>query len=547
MKNPERSIATDATRRKVLKAGSAALAVAASGPRWAWAQTPKRGGTLRISSGGDPPDFDLHQSPTYLTQHVGSPCYSTLMRADPKDYNRLLPDLAEKADVSADGKSVTFQLREGVVFHNGMPLTAEDVAYSLERIRNPPKGNVSPRKGLLGNVEAIEARGARTVVVKLAQPQADFLFLVSNPFNVIMPKKIAEPLDAQGQGMKRQIVGTGPFRLTQAVNGQIYELTRFDKYFGAAPFLDKIQFFPIKGEIERSVALQGKRIDACYFFPNESVLATLRKVPGMTVLRRPTPTFINVIPNAQRKPFDDPRVREALSLALDRDAFIKTVGPLAGAFFHSMGLMPTGSPYSLSAAEVKQFGGYDTLPGLGGNLAANRQRAMTLLEQAGVPKGFKVAIPTRSDVPAFRDAAINVAGQLKTIGLDATVDIRDAGAFYAIETKGDFQVVVHSVGMGGSTPDQILGEGYTSYGGRNYGQWKDEALDDFYRQQSREPDPTKRGELIKQFQLAFLKTYYQINLAWVGYGAAYWNTVQGWAALPDLYANMQFDKVWLDA
>ena len=547
MKNPERSIATDATRRKVLKAGSAALAVAASGPRWAWAQTPKRGGTLRVSSGGDPPDFDLHQSPTYLSQHVGAPCYSTLMRADPKDYNRLLPDLAEKADVSADGKAVTFQLREGVVFHNGMPLTAEDVAYSLERIRNPPKGNVSPRKGLLGNVEAIEARGARTVVVKLAQPQADFLFLVSNPFNVIVPKKVAEPLDAQGQGMKRQIVGTGPFRLTQAVNGQIYELTRFDKYFGAAPFLDKIQFFPIKGEIERSVALQGKRIDASYFFPNESVLATLRKVPGMTVLRRPTPTFINVIPNAQRKPFDDPRVREALSLALDREAFIKTVGPLAGAFFHSMGLMPPSSPYSLSVAEVKQFGGYDTLPGLGGNLAANRQRAMTLLEQAGVPKGFKVVVPTRGDVPAFRDAAINVAGQLKTIGLDATVDIRDAGAFYAIETKGDFQVVVHSVGMGGSTPDQILGEGYTSYGGRNYGQWKDEVLDNVYRQQSGELDPKKRGELIKQFQLAFLKTYYQINLAWVGYGAAYWNTVQGWTALPDLYANMQCDKVWLDA
>ncbi|MBI3054540.1 MAG: ABC transporter substrate-binding protein, partial [Betaproteobacteria bacterium] len=144
MKNPDRSIATDATRRKVLKAGSAALAVAASGPRWAWAQTPKRGGTLRVSSGGDPPDFDLHQTATYLTQHAGAPCYSTLMRADPKDYNRLLPDLAEKADVSADGKAVTFQLREGVVFHNGMPLTAEDVAYSLERIRNPAKGNVSP-------------------------------------------------------------------------------------------------------------------------------------------------------------------------------------------------------------------------------------------------------------------------------------------------------------------------------------------------------------------------------------------------------------------
>jgi peptide/nickel transport system substrate-binding protein len=546
MKRVNKSVDKHALRRTLLKVAGGALAVVAGMPPGARAQTPKRGGTLRLSNGGDPPDFDMHQTATYLTQFLCAPCYSNLMRADPKDYNRLLPDLAEKADVSADGKSVTFLLRENVVFHNGMPLTAEDVVYSLERIRNPAKGIVSPRKGLLGNVESMEARGARTVVIRLAQPQPDFLFLVSNPFNVIVPKKVAEPLDAQGVGMKRQIIGTGPFRLSQSVDGQIYELTRFDKYFGPAPLLDKIQMFPIKGEVERSAALQGKRIDACFFFPNESVLATLRKVNGMTVLRRPTPTFINLIPNAQRKPFDDPRVREALSLALDRDSFTKTVGPLSGAFFHSLGLMPPGSPYSLSAAEVKQFGGYDTIPGLGGDLAANRERAILLLEQAGVPKGFKVVIPTRSDVPAFRDAAINIAAQLKTVGLDVTVDIRDAGAFYAIEAKGDFQILVHSVALGGSTADQILGEGYTSYGGRNYGQWKDDALDKLYSQQSKELDARKRGDLIKQFQLNFLKTHYQINLAWVGYGAAHWNTVQGWNALPDLYANMHLGQVWID-
>ena len=546
MKRVNKSVDKHALRRTLLKVAGGALAVVAGMPPGAHAQSPKRGGTLRLSNGGDPPDFDMHQTATYLTQFLCAPCYSSLMRADPKDYNRLLPDLAEKADVSADGKSVTFLLRENVVFHNGMPLTAEDVVYSLERIRNPAKGIVSPRKGLLGNVESMEARGARTVVIRLAQPQPDFLFLVSNPFNVIVPKKVAEPLDAQGVGMKRQIIGTGPFRLSQSVDGQIYELTRFEKYFGPAPLLDKIQMFPIKGEVERSAALQGKRIDACFFFPNESVLATLRKVNGMTVLRRPTPTFINLIPNAQRKPFDDPRVREALSLALDRDSFTKTVGPLSGAFFHSLGLMPPGSPYSLSAAEVKQFGGYDTIPGLGGDLAANRERAILLLEQAGVPKGFKVVIPTRSDVPAFRDAAINIAAQLKTVGLDVTVDIRDAGAFYAIEAKGDFQILVHSVALGGSTADQILGEGYTSYGGRNYGQWKDDALDKLYSQQSKELDARKRGDLIKQFQLNFLKTHYQINLAWVGYGAAHWNTVQGWNALPDLYANMHLGQVWID-
>ena len=243
------------------------------------------------------------------------------------------------------------------------------------------------------------------MVIRLTEPQPDFLFMVSNPYNVIVPKKVSEPLDAQGQGMKRQIVGTGPFRLTQAIDGQIYELSRFDSYFGEKAYLDKIQFFPIKGEVERGAALQGKRIDAGFFFPNEAVLATLRKVPGITELRRPTPTFVNLIPNVQRKPFDDIRVREALSLAVDREAFIKTVGPLAGAFYHSIGLMPPGSPYSLSAEQIKQFGGYDTLPGLGGNVAANRQRAISLLEQAGVPKDFKIVIITArrpAGVPRFR-------------------------------------------------------------------------------------------------------------------------------------------------
>jgi len=535
------------TRRKVLAAGGSALAATVASPRLSFAQTPKRGGTLRISNGGDPPDFDLHQTATYLTHFVGAPCYSTLLRIDPNAHNKLLPDLAEKYDISADGKTISFQLRGGVTFHNGMPLTADDVVFSLDRIRRPPAGIVSPRKGLLGNVAGVSAQGTRTVVVTLVQPQLDFPFLISNPYNVILPKKVAEPLDAQGSGMKRQIVGTGPFRLTRAVDGQIYEMERFDKYFGRAAYLDKLQFFPIKGEIERSVALQGGRIDACFFFPNESVLANLRKVPSITALRRPTPTFINLIPNVTMKPFDDARVREAISLAIDRDAFIKTVGPLAGAFFHSKGLMLPDSPYSLSNDEIKQFGGYDTLPGLGGNVAANRQKAMTLLAQAGVPKGFKIAMPTRGDVPAFRDASINVAAQLKTIGLDATVDIRDAGAFYALENKGEFQLIAHSVALSGSLPDQILGEGYTSFGGRNYGHWKDDAIDNLFRAQSRESDPQKRKELIRQFQLTFLKSYYQINLAWVGYGAAYSKSMKGWIALPDLYANMQMDNVWLDS
>lgn len=532
-------------RRTILKAGAGGLAAAAL-PTFALAQAPKKGGTLRLSSGGDPPTLDMHQSATYLTEFIGSPCYSTLLRIDPTDINKLVPDLAEKYEISSDGLSVTFYLHNGAEFHNGAPVTAEDVAFSLDRIRKPPKGIVSPRKGLLGNIKAVDAKDAHTIVVHLLAPQADFPFLVSNPYNVIVPKKVVQPLDASGQGMKRTVVGSGPFKLAQAVDGQIYEFVRNEKYFGQKAYLDKIQMFPIKGEVERAAALQGGRIHGCFFFANEAVLARLRKQPDITALRRPTPTFINLIPNVTMKPFDDIRVRQALSLAIDRQAFIKTVGPLAGAFYHTYGLLTPGSPYNLSAEDMKQFAGYDTLPGVGGNIDANRKRAVELLEQAGVPKGFKIVLLARGDIPAFRDSSVNLSAQLRSIGLDATVDVRDAGGFYAMESAGKFQCLAHSVAVSGSLPDQILGEGYTSYGGRNYGRWENDAIDKAFRAQSAESDPAKRKQLIKDFQIQFMKNFYQINLAWVGYGAAYAKSLKGWHALNDLYANMQMDRVWLD-
>ena len=115
------------------------------------------------------------------------------------------------------------------------------------------------------------------------------LYQVANPYNVIVPRKVVEPLDASGHGMKRTIVGSGAFKLSQAIDGQIYELVRNEKYFGDKPYLDKIQMFPIKGEVERAAALQSGRIHGCFFFANEAVLAGLRKQPSISAFRRPTP------------------------------------------------------------------------------------------------------------------------------------------------------------------------------------------------------------------------------------------------------------------
>ena len=112
MTKHDASITGAINRRSALKSGAGAIAAAIASSSASWAQTPRRGGTLRMSNGGDPPDFDVHQSATYLTQFIGAPCYSTLLRIDPNDQDKLLPDLAEKYDVSTDGKTVTFQISQ---------------------------------------------------------------------------------------------------------------------------------------------------------------------------------------------------------------------------------------------------------------------------------------------------------------------------------------------------------------------------------------------------------------------------------------------------
>jgi len=533
-------------RRNILKAMSG-LVAGSPFIGQASAQTGKPGGTLRVTIGGNPPDFDMHQSGTYLTQHICAPCYSTLMRANPADWNALLPDLAESYEVSPDGMELTFKIRKGVKFHDGVDLVIDDIVYSLNRIKNPPKGINSPRRNTFSNIKSIEAADATTLKVKLGQPQADLPLLICNPFNAIYPKRIAEPLDAEGTGMKRKVVGTGAFKMSRAVDGQLYELVRNDTYFGRPAALEKIQFYPIPGEIERSVALRTNRVDACFLFSSQPVMKELKSVNGLVVGDGLTPTFVNVIPNTQRKPFEDPRVREAISLALDRKAFIDTVGPLTGASYFTLGLLPPGSGFELTADEVKQFAGYDTLPGLGGNIQANRDKAKELLKQAGVAPGLKIRMPARSDLPVFRDSAINVAAQLNTIGFDASVEIVDVGAFVSRELSGDFDIVVHSIAIPGSLPDLILGDAYTSFGSRNYGKWKDDSIDAIFRAQSREADPARRKKLIRDQQLAFMKTFYHVSLAWVGFGYAYRNALKGWKPPIDGFSNMQLDNVWLES
>ncbi len=508
---------------------------------------PQEGGVLRVALGQYPPDFDVLQTVTYATQYPAAAAYNLLVRHDPENYDEVIGDLAESWEW-LDDTTIEFRLHEGVRFHSGVEFTSADVKYTFERIIDPPEGISSPRRSTLANIASIETPDDLTVLITLERPQPDFLDLVATPFNVIYPESVARPLDEAGEGMRFTIDGTGPFKLEEAVEGEVLVFTRNEDYFKPGlPLLDGVEYYPVPPGEQTRAALETGQIDGTWFIPSPGDTEALNDLPNLTASFRAFPIFVNLVVNMEVPELQDVRVREAMSLAIDRQGFVETVGPLAGAQFPSRGLMPPGSPFELTDDEMSSVPGYDTHEGLDGDIEANRERARELLAEAGA-EGLTLRMVTRSEVPAFRDSATYIAEQLSQVGLNVNVESLDTGAFTAATGSRDFDIYPHSIAMDGVVPDSVLGASYTSDGGRNYGGWVDDGIDAAFIEQSQETDPDRRVELIRDFQLRFLETFYHIQMAFVGYGYAVNDDVQGWNAegQPTLYTNMDFETVSLN-
>ena len=204
----------------------------------ALAQTPKKGGILNFSIVAEPPTLDCHATTTFATIHPVAPSYNGLLkfRGDVNKKLEAVGDLAKSWTMSADGQTWTFKLHENVRFHDGTPMTSNDVKVSYERIIKPPAGIVSARLALHEDITAIETPDATTVVFKLKKANASMLNNFASPFNCIYSaKKLAE----NPRYPDTEVMGTGPFKYKEYVKGATYEGVRNPDYFEAGkPHLD---------------------------------------------------------------------------------------------------------------------------------------------------------------------------------------------------------------------------------------------------------------------------------------------------------------------
>ena len=386
-----------------------AFAVSVTSPLTA--QTPKRGGTLVVGMSQDLPGLDPHPSTSTITYQVLSLVYQGLVDFD-RDL-KIRPVLAESWKVSADGKEWTFALRKGVKFHNGRPLTASDVKFSLDRILDPK--TAARGKGALGIIESVQVVDPRTVRVHLTRASGAFLSRIAGTYQAILP-----PEAVQGPAFKA--IGTGPFQLAEWKTNERVELKRFDGYWDAGlPYLDAVTLKPVPDGTVRLTALKTGDAGFVQLIPLES-LAELQAAPSKDYVVRTVKGgggFSAIILNSRKPPFNDVRVRRAVALAVDKKEV--GLGVWRGFAQPVNQWMPPGTPWFFALPDRK----------------VDVEQAKKLLAEAGFARRTKLT-HTVGQVANLVPAAQVFQAQLTRIGIDLQLEVLDWPAYIKRQRAMDF-------------------------------------------------------------------------------------------------------------
>jgi peptide/nickel transport system substrate-binding protein len=499
--------------------------------------TPMRGGTLEFAVTVEPQNYDCHSNTSFAFLHPVAPHYSTLLKFDAPNYPQIIGDLAESWTVSPDRLTYTFKLRPNVLFHDGSPLTSADVKASYERIIHPPQGVVSARQVDFSSISSIDTPNPLTVVFHLQWPEAAMLQNFASPWNCIYS---AAKLAADPQFPKTHILGTGPFVFVEHVKGQYWRGKRWDKYFRPGrPYLDGYQadFMPDSAVMD---AFKSGKIMAEFRGVTPPQGAELQQAMGDRITLSESPWLSNllVVFNTKRKPFDDARVRRALSLAIDRwgaaeklggTTFLKYVG----------GLMRPGSSMATPESELVE------LPGFSHDIAASRAEAKRLLAEAGV-HDLKVTLLVRAiPMPHFIGADL-IAESWKEIGVTVTQDRRPIFDWQKIIDADDFDVAQDFAGDFYDDPTiQLTKFVSTDLSPVNFSRSTDRFLDALFVGQALTPDLQERAKIVRGFEQHALTEAYTVPLLWWDRIVATSSRLHGWSITPSHFIGQDLTDVWL--
>jgi peptide/nickel transport system substrate-binding protein len=503
-------------------------------------ESPRHGGTLVFSVGAEPVSMDGHREDSFATMHPFAPFYSLLIKVNQDRPSEFEGDLAESWTLSRDGLTYSFRLRDGVRFHDGSALTSRDVKATYDRIIAPPAGVVSLRQAQYPMVDRVEAPDPRTVVFRLKWASAAMLANLASPFNWIYK---AEVLARDPRWYETNILGSGPFKFVEYVRGSHVLGKKNDDYFlKGRPYLDGFRALFIKDTAARVAALRAGRTHAEFRGFPPSTRDDLVRAMGDRIAVQESPWLCTqyVALNHEKKPFSDPRVRRALTLAVDRWEGSRALSRIA--IVRSVGgLVLPGAPFAMPEAELVKVAGF------GRDIEASRREARRLLREAGVPDGFGFTFKNRNIPMPFEAVGIFLIDQWRKIGLNVQQVTQETGPYFTDLRAGNYEASIDFQCGGIEEPDFELVKYLSSDKSPiNYGRYKDPVLDQLYEAQSRAGDPDTRRKLIAQFERRVLdeQAHYVPTLWWhriVLHAPA----MKGWKILSSHFLNQDLRDVWL--
>jgi peptide/nickel transport system substrate-binding protein len=509
------------------------------------ASAQKKGGTLRLYHNDTPPSTSLLEESTIASVTPFAAIFNNLVVFDPakphESLETVIPDLAENWSWDATNTKLTFKLRHGVKWHDGQPFTAKDVQCTWRMLIG--KGDTQDfhrnlRKVWYSKLQDISINGDDEATFELSEPQPSLPVLLASAFSPVYPCHVPQ------QVMRTRPVGTGPFKLVDFKRGDSIRLVRNPDYFKKdRPFLDEITFRVIDSRATRMLAFSTGDFDIT--FPSDVTVPLMKDIkaraPNAICQITPSGTQVNLMVNRVNPPFDNPDIRKAMSLALDRKPFNTILMEGQGLLGGAMLPKPVGE-WGMPPEMVSKLTGY------GPDSEKNIADAQAIMQKLGYSDAKQLAIKIQTrNLPTYRDPAVIVTDQLKKIYINSELDILDTPRWYARLAKKDYTIGLNVTGVSVDDPDGNIVENYSCKSERNYTQYCNADVDRLIAAQSRELNKEKRTEIVWDIERLLIEDAARPSIVWQTAANCWQPYVKSYTPHDNSqYNNLRFEDVWLD-
>jgi peptide/nickel transport system substrate-binding protein len=453
--------------------------------------TPKRGGTLKIAGGTTTsPHFDLHQG---ATVHPLTLVYNNLVRKDLTDgFRTLIPDLAQKWDISADKLTYTFTMRDGVKFHDGTPFTSADVVATFNRILNPPQGVASVFRSQIEMVDKVDAPDPKTARFVLKHPSLVFMEVLTQPAMIVYSKKA---IDENGGDLRKAVApGTGAFIYKDYKQGEKWSFAKNPEYWDKElPYVDAIEMIDTPQLSDRGTAVLTGQADMTWNGSVDTWKEGQQRKDTLTVAQIPNFGAHTAHINNEKGPLADKRVRRAIHLAVSRQNIFKAYENQEPIFLGRW--MSYVSPGSNTLEEIGK------LPGYRADKSEDIAEAKKLMAEAGFANGFgpidllSATAPWAAEImaPVFADEL------QKNLGIQSKIRLIERGLLIEEYKKGTFDILVETQ-FACPIADYTIGwNDYLRTGGsKNWSRYSSKEFDALLDKLNVEGDAAKQKELFRQ-------------------------------------------------